>query len=121
MVKLQDVEVVLQSPQRIIDKSLTAANAGNEWKVQMRDDVVGAERFEESKRRNGVVAPGPGVVMGQSSSSSSGDLRGAEVPTSRGSRSTAQDAGLPRLQDLPESRPVWSAHGEMMRLGELRC
>ena len=30
----RDVKVVLLSPQRITDESLTIANAGNEWKVQ---------------------------------------------------------------------------------------
>ena len=33
-VKLRDVKVVLQSPQSIIDQSLTTAKAGHEWKVQ---------------------------------------------------------------------------------------
>ena len=32
----------------------------------MRDDAVGAERLEDSKRRKGEVAPGPDVVMSQS-------------------------------------------------------
>ena len=36
----------------------------------MRDDAVGVERLDSSKRRKGEVAPGPVVVMGQSSSSS---------------------------------------------------
>ena len=38
-VKLGDVEVVLQSAQRIIDQSLTKANAENEWQSAMRDDA----------------------------------------------------------------------------------
>ena len=33
----------------------------------------------------------------------------------------AEDAGLPRLQHLAESRPVQSVRGGMMRLGELSC
>ena len=32
-------------------------------------DAAGAERVEESKRREGEVAPGPDVVMGHCSSS----------------------------------------------------
>ena len=40
---------------------------------------------------------------------------------SRGTRRTAEYAGLPSLQDLAESRLVQSAHGEMMRLGEQSC
>ena len=85
----------------------------------MRDDALGAERLEESERRKGEVASGPDVAMGQSSSrSSSGAPAGTgEVPASRGTRRTAEDAGLPSLQDHAESRPVQSA-GEM-RLGEL--
>ena len=66
------------------------------------------------------MAPGPDVVMGQRSSSSSGAAAGSGgVPASGGTRRTADSADLPRLQDLAESRPVQSAHGEMLRLGEL--
>ena len=73
----------------------------------MRDDAGGAERLEESKRRKDEVAPGLDVIMGHSSSSS-----GAAA---------AEGAGLTSLQDFPETRPVQSAHGEVMRLDELRC
>ena len=83
-----------------------------------RDDAVGAERLEESKRWKGEVAPGPNVVMGQSSSSSSGAAGSGEVPAFPGTRRTAEDAGLSSLQDFAEIRRVQSAHGEMMRLGE---
>ena len=65
-----------------------------------RDDVVGSGRLEESKRRKGEVAPRQDVVMGQSRSSSSGAAaKSGEVPASRGTRRTAEDAGVPSLQD----------------------
>ena len=121
-VKLRDVKVVLQSPQRVLDQSLTTTNAGNEWKVQCVTTQSDPQRLEESKRRTGEVAPGPDVVMGQSSSSSSGASAGSgEMPATRGTRRTAEDAGLSRLQDLAERRRVQSAEGEMTRLGELSC
>ena len=39
----------------------------------------------------------------------------------RGTRGKAENAGLPSLQDLAESGPVQSVHGEMMRVGEPSC
>ena len=104
-VKLRDVKVIFPSPQRIFNQSLT--------------DAVGAERLEECRRRKGAMAPGPGVVMVQSSSSRAAAGSG-EVRISR-TRRKAEDAALPSLQDLAESRFAQSAHGELMRLGELSC
>ena len=83
----------------------------------MRDDAVGAERLEESKRRKGEVASGPDVVMGHSSSSCGPEVESFEVHVPRGPRRTAEDPGLLRLQDLAESRLDQSVHGETMRLG----
>ena len=85
----------------------------------MRDDAVGAERLEESKRRKDETAPESDVVMRQSSRSSGASVGSGEMHASRGTRRTARDAGLPSLQDLAESRPVQSAHSEMMQLGKL--
>ena len=116
MVKFRDVKIVLQLPRRMIDQSLTTANAQNEWKVPCVRTQLEAERLGESKRRQGVVAPGPDVVMGQSIGSSGAAAGSGEVHAPRGTRSTAEDAGFPSVQDLADSRPVQSAQGEMMRL-----
>ena len=104
-------------------KRSTSQNSECKRRVEsaMRDDAIGAERFEESKRRKGQVAPGPDVIMGQSSNSSGAAAGSGEVHASRGTRRTAEDARLPSLQDFAEIRPVQSAHGEMIRLGELSC
>ena len=103
----QDLKAVLQSPQR--RKRVERA---------MRDDAVGDERLEEPKRWKGEVAPGPGVVMGQRSSSGVAAGSG-DVHASRRTRRTAEEGRLPILQDLAESRPGQSAHRDTMRLGEL--
>ena len=39
----------------------------------------------------------------------------------RGTRRKAENAGLQSLQDLAESGPVQSVHGEMMRVGQPSC
>ena len=52
-----------------------------------------------------------------------GDHPPCTVHAPRGTRRTAEGAGLSRLQDLAafQRRPVQSANGEMMRLVELSC
>ena len=59
------------------------------------------------------VAPGPDVVVVPEQQQ--------WISCFRRSRRTAENVGLPSLQDLAETRPVQSAHGEMMRLRELSC
>ena len=88
----------------------------------MQDDAAGAERLDESKGRKAEGAPEPDAVMGQSSSSSSGAAAGSrEGHAPRGTRRTAEDAGLPSFHDLAEDRAVQTARADMMRLGELNC
>ena len=88
----------------------------------VRDDAAGAERLDKSKRRKGEGAPEPDAVVGQSSSSSRGAAAGSgEGHASRGTRRTAEDAGLPNVHDLAENRAVQTAHGDRMRYGELHC
>ena len=87
-------------------------------RVESAMRAVGDERLEESKRRNSEVAPRPDVVMDQRSSSSGAAAGSGDV---NGTQRTAEDDRLPSLQDLADSRPVQSAHGEMVRLVELSC
>ena len=91
----------------------------SECRKRVRDDAVGAECLEESKRQKSELAPGLDVVMGQGTSSSGTVVGSGEVRAPRVTRKTAEDAGVPSLQDLAESRPVQSARGWVMRLEAL--
>ena len=122
-VEFRDVRVVLQSPWRMIDQSHTTTNAANEWGVQRgnaNDDAVGTarlEQIEETGRRCGAMYRTWSCASSSSSSSGATAVSG-EVHAPR-ARRTTEDAGLPSLKDLAESRPVQAAHGEMMRPEEL--
>ena len=91
----------------------------NRVESAIRDEAVGAERLECSKRQEGEVAPRQDVLTGESSSSSGAGAGSGEVPASPETPRTAEYAEFLSLQDRAESRRVQSAHGELMRLGEL--
>ena len=75
-----------------------------------RDDAVEAERLHESKRRKLSWVKSPAAVE---------QLRGAAKCTHlKEHEARPKMQGCQSLQDLTESRPVQSTHGEVMRLGE---
>ena len=84
----------------------------------MRDEAVGAERLEQSKRQ--VKWHQDRTCSRVSADAAVEQVLGvAKCPHLQETPRTAEYAEFLSLQDRAESRRVQSAHGELMRLGEL--
>ena len=91
---------------------ITEANASNEWKLQFVTKLLKPNVLTNPREGNGHGS------HQQRQWSSCGEEGAAKCTHLEKHEARPKMQGCQSLQDLTESRPVQSTHGEVMRLGE---